>query len=77
LIILRCGIGAPLERNVMYAFHVDVPLPLPIYEQVVAELKASGKSQPAERLLHMLPTRDFGSPRSGRRTKPSTATETR
>jgi hypothetical protein len=37
----------------MYAFHLDVPMPIALYDQVQQELKSSGKATPAERLLHI------------------------
>jgi hypothetical protein len=37
----------------MYAFSVDVPMPIESYAAVMNELKASGKGAPPERLVHL------------------------
>ncbi len=44
----------------MYAFSMDVPMPITMYEQVLKELKASGKDSPAERRLHMCTATEQG-----------------
>jgi hypothetical protein len=44
----------------MYAFHIDVPMPMAMYEQVLKDLKASGKATPPERLLHVCAATDEG-----------------
>jgi hypothetical protein len=44
----------------MYAFSVDVPMPLSMYEQVLNDLRASGKDAPPERLLHVCAATDDG-----------------
>jgi hypothetical protein len=43
----------------MYAFSMDVPRPLEMYEKVLAALRESGQDKPPERLFHMaVPTDD-------------------
>ena len=43
----------------MYAFSIDVPQPLAMYEQVLRALQESGADKPPERLLHLcVPTQN-------------------
>lgn len=44
----------------MYAFNIDVPMPLSNYEQVVKALKAAGTDAPPERLLHICAATEQG-----------------
>jgi quinol monooxygenase YgiN len=37
----------------MYAFHLEVPQPIEMYDKVVAALQEAGLAQPPERLLHL------------------------
>ena len=43
----------------MYAFTIDVPQPIEMYEKVVTALRDAGQDQPPERILHLaVPTDD-------------------
>jgi hypothetical protein len=44
----------------MYAFQMDVPQPVDMYDRVSAALNESGNAQPAERLMHMCAATDTG-----------------
>lgn len=44
----------------MYAFSMEVPRPVEMYEKVLAALREGGQDAPAERLFHMAVPTDGG-----------------
>lgn len=44
----------------MYAFYMDVPRPVEMYEKVQAALRESGQDQPPDRVFHMAVGTDSG-----------------
>jgi hypothetical protein len=51
---------AARKEPFMYAFSIDVPQPVEVYEKVLAALREAGQHQPDARLFHMAVPTDSG-----------------